>query len=133
MTTQQQNEAKKLRNINKFDKRIIRKKNTAKKAVIVSTSHKDLQQQKPSNNIAEKRIERKLDENKDLLMKVGFRSVENRRVQDTIHKKIDRLLPKTPQKHKKQIIRDPVPHTVMQRILNDPKPHRVHYANWERL
>ena len=94
MTTQQQNEAKKLRNINKFDKRIIRKKNTAKKAVIVSTSHKDLQQQKPSNNIAEKRIERKLAENKDLLMQVGFISVENRRVQDTIHKKNRQIAPK---------------------------------------
>lgn len=64
---------------------------------------------------------------------VEEQSSQIKAISENVTKVLDRVTPKKRITNKAQILRDPVPKSMLERILNAPKPKHVHNLSWARF
>lgn len=78
-------------------------------------------------------INQKLDIQNEKINKLGDLAIHALFTQQEIRDDIKTLLKKPKPKRITQLLRNPVPNTVLQRILTDPKPNKIRVISWERF
>ncbi len=99
----------------------------------IKTFHKNLAYEDTTIKLQNKGIEQKLDKQQQILFGIGNVLSNQNESLECLHEKVDTITPKKIIKHKKQIERAPMPHSIMEEIIADPKPYKVPRICWQRF